>query len=327
MPITAKLIFAGLISLGLVDEGGERRRAVANLLDDEHHRPSLHLLKGTLTLEGSKAVDGGECIERIDQEMRKSGQEILFRIDHTDSGSATLEVINGRRPNSRVPASEQEARDLSWIPSVDAHVLGRARLRKRCATWDDSCPKSRARFFLNHGSASTCHLIHQDNTCPNGPGNLYTYEVPSMDRQAVGNAFEIAFEARESPTLVVEVREANGEKDEVRCEMVASEEGEFTLVVVNEPPPTNDEVECDPPERLSHHSIHYDLVNLFYGRWYRAVPNSPELTDSAPIVGGHCEDEIIAASNKIWIDLQPPETEFGVNFPHSSGACDASTLP
>lgn len=324
---TIKLIFAGLISLGLVDDGGDGRRAVANLLDDEHHRPSLHLLKGTLRQEGSNAVDDGDCIERIDKEMRLAGQEILFRIDHTDPGSATIDVIKEREPGSAVPASEQEARDLSWIPSVDAHVLGRARLRRRCAIWDESCPQSRARFFLERGSASTCHLIHQDDTCGSGPGNFYTYMVPGMGRQAVGTAFEVAFEAMESPTLVVEVREANGEKDEVRCEMVASEEGEFTLVVVNEPPPTNDEVDCDPPERLGHHSIHYGLVNLFYGRWYRAVPNYPELMDSAPVIGGHCEDEIIAVSNRIWDDLQPPGTEAGANFPHSSGACDSSTLP
>jgi hypothetical protein len=153
---TVKVIFWGLIALAPLKQGNEIMALLANGGD---HIAQVYLLKGRCT---------GDCFHNL---PRVSSFELVWRpyqeqLQIAEAGPP-IQLAHGTRRNflgrpDRFPGSLIESSDLSWIPEMDIVTGDKRTLKSSCLGNASECPIS-ARFLVDKGQLSACHLLHKEN--------------------------------------------------------------------------------------------------------------------------------------------------------------------
>lgn len=326
--ITVQVIFIGLIAFAPMPDGDDY---MAVLVDAPGHQSVLFQDTGTCGPDPRLChqLSGDETMIvplRLDLGKRLGWSPLngeLVLLDHTGLPlDGELTFAGGEpstdRPRDDYPTTDAEATHFVWVPSIDRMVTGPARIRGACMSKGNGCSSS-ARFHLQEGELSSCHMMHLEND----PYPL-VYDF-GTHRQAVANAVKLTVEAP-GPEVRVGVRGMDG-GDVVHSVALRPPSGgdTVTLVVMNEPAMTSP-VPSPAPRELSHFEHFYGLLQLFgRGKKHKPVFTGKGDTD----VEFSCEDLFNRIYGTIFKVQRPgftgPPPPPG--FPHGPTECDAARIP
>lgn len=293
---TLELIFSGLLLLSLPE--GDRDNAVVLFPEDTAHSLNLAFLEGTTCTDLAS-----------DQGSRNVHLEIQgnLSIDYPD-GERKLRWI--RDPVGRVPESPKEAAYLSWVPSISTMVPGTSRLLGDCDDPSDTCSGAKARFFVDRGMISSCHLVH--NPAKTGRVQLYRLEVNGLSRAL-------------ADTIVVTEKVALAEGDSLiltmsgrRCKLAPGEGKQRVVLLVS-----------NAPTDQGHSLSHFRLLHRFHDELNQRMSQSiPRPAGNLPLAKGKlgaCEDAIVEAQRAI--NYQRGLRGLKVLIVHSPSECGTATQP
>jgi hypothetical protein len=344
--ITMKIIFTGLLAFSLPEGSDDAFVAALAVEGASHtghgfpeHEARLYLLEGGC---GTDAECDGAGWSRMGRVRFITIQEkARLRIDDgIDDAQQRPLLVDGRARSSIVPASEDEVRALSWIPSMDRIMRWRnVRMEAECRHSDQLCDDAHSRFFVRQGMVTNCHLIHRPDplyqpVCSSPLSqvatrevDLVTYELRHHGRQAIGDAVLV------EDTLIgkrsIELVESESSK---RWRLFPDANGNITLVVGQFPLTQENETSTVPVKDLEHFRHLYPLGNAFSFR--KHIPRSP-LAHHTPSPPGACEAYLVClqeelreeAKRRVALLAAPPPGSFKLQSVHIPAKCDTATYP
>lgn len=348
---TLRIIFVGLIAFSPV--GGDQ--GVMMLTNEPGHKP-LVLLKdgqcapaesckrGVLCAPGTGTGDLGLCWFL----PQPSGNpETSYELSLRDEKEGPVVQSSGRVRRgaslSTYPTTEAETKDMSWVPSFGKAALGPGVLRRGCQERGGNCP-AWARFWIEGGSLSACHLLHASkkkdqwgqNKCGDDAGKLLLFSLRG-DPQAIANAVLLEVDVP-GESVQLELRQP-GQTEPLSVSISPPpptspfESPVATLVVVNEPLSScpKDRCELDEIGHFAFFSRFLDPVRGMAGRIFK--PRPKWTGDKVEGAIGSCEDDVQWLAG---LEIKAPEdVRFGyglarecVNFfPEGASECDMATFP
>lgn len=309
---TVELILSGLLLVSLPDES--KRDVVVVFPDDDNHAFNLVLLKGDLdpACTGWQRPPGHRPVKPLSQD------DLVLSINGT-GGVKMMELVN-ILPGGEVPQSAEEATSFNWVPSLSPMIMGASRLRKPCGDPSKGCPSTAARFFIDRGRFTSCHLVHRvDTGTPSAAVRLY--RLPNGQTSALSDTISVKQTWGGSEVRLV----ISGDG---RC-ILKPDGGAIELFVANAPKKRHEAHAAAVPARRASPSpppveFHFPRLHR-YSHWFfqrmdrsRPDPLGERCIDASLL--GSCEEQIIEAQKSI---ATLPSTAYA----HTPSECGTAQQP
>lgn len=318
--ITVKVIFIGLIAFTPVDDGGY----MAVVVDAPGHHTVLLQQQGVCPDEQlCQQLSGDEDLiiplrEKLGRMLGWTpvhGELVLLNQEGEPLADGVIYaggVPTTDDPQAPYPTTAAEAASLAWIPSIDRMVTGPARIRGACKRSDRGC-RSKARFRIQQGTVSTCHLMHEERVLRPlvydfGTHQQAVADAVMLETRVPGEEIRIGVRSLESTDVVHSIPLAP-----------EAESNEIILVLLNEPSMPGAAPNGGKPPELGHFPHFYKLLQ-FFGRGKDMKPKLRPMT--VPLL-----EDFSCEPTLVWLFNDDEQEEAFTAFPHGGTECDTARIP
>lgn len=330
MSITVQVIFIGLI--GFAPNLGGQKGMTALMVDPDLvgkppvHTPVVLLLRGECE---SRNPHHDDCEKDMDSELHWT---LIYEDVEIFGQQKSMDFGKKRKRHKDMPSSKDQAKDFSWVPSIDLLTGGHGQVRQEFLK--DGWPKTpvSARFTVRGGQASSCHLIHRpekypDPRQPEREVILFHYDNVvnyASYQQAVADAVKVEFQVEgKFASLYAWNFTEEGQESLSRKVKLYPEKGLITLVVANLP-----EQDGQAHSGGSHFDIFFDL--LARQPPFRPTRSATDITETMD--PGSCEEEFDTIQKRFSPSTDPAlktlaEITHPTAAPHSRTFCDGMSYP
>ena len=336
--ITVRLIFWGLV--GFVPDLDGARSLTALLVDPARtqiqqsacplptHYSVVYLLDGKCKGDCRKVPFGKEFdagLMGFNQPLNGNLLPLTWMLDQEELGISGEEDEKLKLQSSwlkflfrQAPRSVRQASNFSWAQSMKRLSGGKGEVEGDCLGESRTCPLQ-ARFRVDGGVASACHLLHTKDELSGSKRNVQVFEYTTANnrhpKRVAADAILVEFEARDRVALTSQGLPKRDRDKATAWLTPVDDRGIITLVVADLPAgarvgANNHHGACSRP----HSDALYDLLtnrpSTLPGRVLgRTVPLNP----------GACEPEA-----KMLAELLSGASG---EIPHSPTSCDGATYP
>lgn len=336
--ITVRLIFWGLV--GFVPDLDGTRSLTALLVDPARtqiqektcsfppHYSVVYLLDGECEGDCRKVPPNREpdaALMGFDQQGPGKRLPLAWLLDQEELGISGEEDerLKLQKPwlsflHRKAPRSDRQVSHFSWVQSMNRLTGGNGRVLDDCLGASTNCPLQ-ARFRLQGGEASACHLFHERENSSGPERNVQIFEYQTANgrnpKRVAADAALVEFE-QEGDSVILESQglpERNRSRATAR--LIPNKDRIITLVVANLPEgPRNGELhhhrDCSRP--------HSDaLLDLLKKRPSRLPNRKPAGT--VRLNPGACEKEAAVLADLL--------SGASGEIPHSTTSCDGASYP